>query len=428
MAQRDKAPAVSYDMDIEFTMPEVITLPNGMKLMVVGDGEDDVNKLSIYVPGGCYEESSPLLAEITASAIFEGNAKQDAVTVAEQLDYLGTLRQQSSFDHRCGIVLSSLNSSFAKTCDILLQSLSTPTFPNRQVEVITHSMASYVRNQLKRVRTLAENEMYRIYYGPEHPFSRSATGESVKAITCEDAKQFHHYFYSAKDTVITLAGHITDDELKTLEQTLGQWQTPVANCPLLEDIVPHRTNKKIGVITQSDAVQSAIKIRVQTPPRPHPDYLPIRILVMALGGYFGSRLMKNIREEKGLTYGISATLSGRNYEGHIDIDTECATAYTWQVIDEVKREMERLQNEPIGNNELFIVKQHMMSTLAKILDTPFSRAEYASNVFTNGFSPDYYNAQVHTIRTITPSILQEMAVSYLNPDDMIVTIAGNIEL
>ena len=194
----------------------------------------------------------------------------------------------------------------------------------------------------------------------------------------------------------------------------------------MPDMMPEPLCGARSEIKKKGAVQSAIKIRIGAIPRSHPDYIPLRILITALGGYFGSRLMKNIREEKGFTYGISASLSGRRHEGYIDIETQCDSAYTWKVIDEISAEISRLQHEPLGREELLKVKKYIISSLTKVLDTPSARADYASTDFLYGTGADYFNRQVEITDRITPEELTEVARLHLKPDSALQIVAGDL--
>ena len=160
-----------------------------------------------------------------------------------------------------------------------------------------------------------------------------------------------------------------------------------------------------------------------TVPRRHPDYIKLRLLATVLGGYFGSRLMANIREDKGYTYGINASLSGRSFDGYIGISTECDTQHCWNVIAETKKEMVRLCDEPIPEQELKVVKRHLLSDLVKTLDTPFNIAAYIGSMFCYGIYPTYFNDQVQEIIDANSSDLLDVAKHYLDMSKLRIVIA-----
>ncbi len=419
-------PHTTFTTSISFTPPEIITLSNGIKLQVIADGEEETNKLAVYLPGGNYEEAAPLISALTAAALFEGNEHATAEKIAQDLDFCGAGKQVNSYDHFACATLSSLNYNFLHTCQIFFNCVCSPTFPESNMQNIVRRVAGHYKTSLEEVETLAENEINRQYYGERHPLSRIPTPQGIESISSTDLKQFHARYYHPENCRIILSGRITDKELRILDDTFGQWKPSEQVTDLLPDMMPESPHNVQSVIRKQNAVQSAIKIRIGAIPRVHPDYIPLRILITALGGYFGSRLMKNIREEKGFTYNISASLSGRRHDGYIDIETQCDTAFTWKVIDEIKAEISRLQNEPLDQDELLKVKKYIISSLTKVLDTPSSRASYTSTDFLYGTGADYFSRQVEILGRITPEELAEIARKYLDTDSMLQVVAGNV--
>ena len=181
----------------------------------------------------------------------------------------------------------------------------------------------------------------------------------------------------------------------------------------------------LSIVDKPGAIQAAVSMAIQAIGRNHPDYLALRVLCTVLGGYFGSRLMSNIREDKGYTYGINAFLSGREQDGFVGVSTECDVHYTWQLIDEVKYEMQRLRDQLIPEAELALVRQYMLSDQVKTLDTPFSLASYVASTLLYGVYPEYFNRQIETILNITPQRLQQVAQAYLDLDRLRIVIAGD---
>ena len=186
-------------------------------------------------------------------------------------------------------------------------------------------------------------------------------------------------------------------------------------------------SEHFSFVEKEGAVQSAIQMQLPAIPRTHPDYFKLRILVTALGGYFGSRLMSNVREEKGYTYGIWASLIGARQGAYVSISTECDCAYTRPLIDEVKHEMETLRNEPIPIEELDMVRSSMLSELVKNLDTPFSIASNVGAMILYGIYPEYFNEQIRAIRAVTPEELLATARRYLLEENLYTVVAGQMQ-
>jgi predicted Zn-dependent peptidase len=145
---------------------------------------------------------------------------------------------------------------------------------------------------------------------------------------------------------------------------------------------------------------------------------------MALGGYFGSRLMSNIREEKGLTYGISASLCG-NYEGaYVEIDAQCDASFVEQVVEESRKEIASLWENPPRDEELHRIKLRVWSSLASIADTPFATSDYYITRRIVGTTDSYFQDQMEALKNLTSHRIAEIAKKHLNPDALTVAIAG----
>lgn len=426
MPDRTKAPAVTNFTDIHLEFPSQITLSNGIKAFVIGNGEDEICRISWLTCGGKFQELKPMQASLTAATMLEGSKSYTSVQVAEAFDYFGALTNGYALDFLSLSELLSLNDTLGDVLPYFVDGVVNPTFTS---EIVAHKrsvVAGNLSNMSQKVRYLASREMARIYYGESHPLARKFTPSEVESLMPEDLKQFHSdnilkYLGQSK---IVVAGHVTDRELAIIDDRIGQLPVgdlipPTISYPVVHDSV------RWSVVDKPGAVQSAIYVTFDAVPRTHPDYLKLRLLVIALGGYFGSRLMQNIREDKGYTYGIGSVLAGRADEAHIEISTECATKYTHEVIKEIKIELKKLQDEPIGIEELESVKQNVLSDLAKTLDTPLSVADYVNTTFTYGVYPEYFNNQVAEVQEATSAELQELASRYFDFQKMRIVVAGD---
>ncbi|HBC78429.1 MAG TPA: hypothetical protein DCZ51_07355 [Bacteroidales bacterium] len=166
------------------------------------------------------------------------------------------------------------------------------------------------------------------------------------------------------------------------------------------------------------AVQTAIRIGSSSINKRHPDYPGMKFLNVMLGGYFGSRLMKNIREEKGLTYGIHSSVSSFNLSGFKLISTEVGRENTGRAIDEIYREINRLLTEPVSKNELEVVRKYMSGEMVRMFDGPFAIAESFKAVWEFGLDLNYFVGMMDKIRTITSDEIIRLANTYYKQDDL----------
>lgn len=424
MTSNHSQPGIKHFGEIKLDYPSPIHLSNGIPVWVIGNGEDEINRLAIYMGGGVYQESIPMQAFLTALMSTEGHEKMTASEMAEALDYYGSWKSSQSHDQYTSITLFSLNRNFENTLKIVFDSITSPSFPDHEFNLYKKRIASNIETARKRVKYLANEKIKQLYYGENHPLARPATPEAILSIDKEMLQSFHGKHFHSNNCQLIIAGKISDSELALLESSFGQWSNPGEKFrEAAVEINPAR--EMFTMVDQPGAVQSAIAITIKAIPRRHPDYFKLRLAITALGGYFGSRLNANIREEKGYTYGISSMLAGRKDDSHISISTECATRYTWLIIEEIKKEIKTLQQELMPMQELDIVKQYMLSDQVKIFDTPFNLASHISNSFLYGIYSEYFNNQIASIHATTPQDVMDMARKYLHEDHMRIVIAGD---
>ena len=424
MIDRTKSPALQSFVDLKFDYPKYITLSNGVRLYVLNYGDQDVNRLEILYRGGVLEEDKPLQAMVLASMLVHGSDEYSSEQVSEILDYNGSYMNASCQDHYTQITLSSLNQNFENVLPVLKSVLSSPAIPEQEFQLLMSQIKSAYRNARERVKYLSQMAMRGLYYGENHPFAHVVCDEDVDALTIADVKAFHSKYYHPENSIIILSGKVGDKEISLIEKYFGNdsLQGEVAEfvkkerCP---------SSEKQKVVDKEGALQASVFMAQDAVSRNHPDYIKLRILITALGGYFGSRLMQNIREDKGYTYGISASLLGRMDGAKVVITSECDTAYTYLLIEEVKQEIRKLQGELISNEELEIVKNYMLSDLAKVLDSPFSMASVVSSNILYATGEDYHNRQADELKSITPEELKRVANRYLDADNFYVAIAGD---
>lgn len=425
MIDRSKAPEIRPFEDVHLDFPSVQYLSNGVPIQVIDRGYDEVNRVAVYVRGGILDEMHTMQAMLTAATAVEGFEKMTSAEIALKLDYNGAWKATQAYDGWTEISFWSLNENYGDTLNILEGCLTSPSFKVDDLDLLQRRYASTYAMQRMRSKYQASLALRRMLYGENHPLAGDIIPADIIAITSADLRQFYSMFYKTDGMRVVLAGRITDKMLAMTDASLGQINREGEVPPEYDWSkfqFPHES--KVVVIDMPEATQASVSMAIPTVPRRHPDYFYLRVLVTLLGGFFGSRLMKSIREEKGYTYGISAILAGREHFSYIGITSECEIMYAYSLIDEVKREMRRLCDEPVTHAELDIVKQYMMSDLAKTLDTPFNVAGYVASAITFGVYPEYFNEQVKAIVNVTPADIQLMAQRYLDEGQMLIAIAA----
>lgn len=407
------------------TLPMRTTLPNGIPLAVIKAGEQDVVRMDILFAGGRWQQTQKLQALFTNRMLREGSRKYAASEIAEKLDYYGAWLELSSSSEYAYITLYSLNKYFAETLEILESIIKEPLFPEKELNtVLDVNIQQYLVNSSK-VDFLAQRSLLTALYGNEHPCGRLTEEEDYRLITPGVLREFYDEYYHSGNCAIFLSGNVTDDVIRKVESAFGN--TPFGNYryPLVKKEYTFTTtpDKRIFV-ERDDALQSAIKLGATTIERTHPDYLKLRVLMTLFGGYFGSRLMSNIREDKGYTYGISAGTLFYPGSGMILISTEADNEYVEPLIREVYHEIDKLQVEPVPVSELTMVRNYMLGEMCRNYESPFSLADAWMFIYTSKLDDAYFARSLQAVKEVTPEEMKELANRYLCKETLKEVIAG----
>jgi predicted Zn-dependent peptidase len=251
-------------------------------------------------------------------------------------------------------------------------------------------------------------------YGETHPYGRFTKFEDFDAVTKQEVLKFYKQYYLNGKLIIFVAGKLPDDIFPMLNKYFGDLKnqtvvpSPIETQPAEE--------KKYRVVNDPNGVQGAVRLATPFHNRHHPDFLKAQMLNTLFGGFFGSRLMSNIREEKGYTYGIHSYIQNHMQQTAWLISTEAGRDVCEPTIVEVYKEMELLRNELVDDEELLLVRNYMMGSLLGDLDGPFQIINRWKNIILNGLDEDYFTQSINTIKTVSSKELQELANKYLVPE------------
>lgn len=424
LLDRKTPPAVKGFGDMQIPEPRHLTLDNGVPLTVLDNGSQEVNRLTLVWDGGICETSFPAIATLAANLMREGTLNHSGAEIAETLEYNGAWIKGSVHSHHSSVVAYSLNSKAENVFPVIAETISCPVFPERETSVLREKMARTAELDREKVEFYSALENRRLVMGENHPLAHSDTPQEIRDITSDDIKALHNDVYTPATCGIYLSGCITPEIEDIVNNRFGSIKSDSHGCKI--NIVPFTGSANhLSVIRRKGALQSAIRLSIPTIGREHPDYIPLRIAVMALGGYFGSRLMSNIREDKGYTYGISASLLGYHEGGIISIATQCDNRYTMPLIEEVKKELTRMTTGDFSLEELDRLKKYAMTQLATILDSPFTIMDYYENMRLASTPENYFEDQIDAITSITPQQIASLASRYLPLSDLYISIAGD---
>ncbi|MBQ8593251.1 MAG: insulinase family protein [Bacteroidaceae bacterium] len=425
MIDRTKCPPINAIEKFELQTPERRILPNGIPLSLFRSDQREGIRMDILINAGIWQQEMPLQALFTNRMLREGAGELTSGMISETFDYYGAWISTNTTLNYNQLSLYSLNKDFDKTLSLLALLLKEPTFPEAEFKVMVDANRQQYMVNSSKVGVMAHKCFNRSLFGSGHPCGHFAKLEDYDLITTGHLRQYYNRYYHSGNCAIMLSGNIDEEMIGLVEQAFGKeaWGNSAQQQPMSPQPVTPTTEKRI-FIEHPDSVQSAIRVGTLFIDRTHPDYAKACVLITLFGGYFGSRLMANIREEKGYTYHIAAAIQDYPYHSILSVSTEAGTAYVEETLREIKHEMKRLHEELVSQQELALVQNYMMGEICRSSEGVFSLPDTWIFLDTAGLDETYYTGLVDAIRTITPEEIRQLAVKYLRPEEQIEVIAG----
>lgn len=424
LTDRTSGPASGTIDKIDFLPVKSVELDNGIPVSLLQAGSQDVTKIDFQFPAGAVQAGVPLLASATANLMLEGTTSKSSRQISETVDFYGAYLHTQTFHHHTVFTLLSLTRHLPALLPLVEDVLRNPSFEQHEFDIFLEKKHEEFLLENQKVRNLAARHFGEILFGPEHPYGRQLKEAHFEQLTPQHIKHFHATGYSPAHCRIYVAGRPGKDILKQLNQRFG---TPHLEPALLSNGMippPFSSADKFKLVEKPGALQSAIKIGRPLFNNHHPDFISLQVLNTLLGGFFGSRLMSSVREEKGLSYGIGSYIMPLKYSGIWGISCEVACENRAEAIDAIFEEFDKLRLHPIHPHELQMVKNYMMGELLRNFDGPFSTTDIYRALQEFDLDFDFYQKMIKHIQTVTAGQIQQMAQKYLIREEFWVVGAG----
>lgn len=412
---RSQAPALQQISNLQLVEPVVHQLDNGIPVHEINLGTQDVLKLEIIFKAGRWMERSQLAARATGALLKDGTTHKTSAQIAEEIDFYGASISTASGLDTAGLILYCMTRHLEKLLPIVQEILTEPVFPQQELDTFIQRRVQQLRIEAQKVDVVAYRELTAALYGNKHPYGYNSTPDMYKALRREQLVNHFNEFYHSKNCQIILAGKTNKDSISLLNRFLGQIKTGKVHNN--KQVINPFKEKKL-CYDVPNVVQAGIRIGRRWVSRKHLDYPGLFVLNTLLGGYFGSRLMSNIREDKGYTYGIFSTIDVMMHDCYLYIGTEVSSDLTAATLTEIYKELEKLRETPVEKEELERLRNYMLGTLLATLDGPFNVAQVARALILEELDKTFFDTMVHTIKSIEPDELQALAQQYLKEEDM----------
>ena len=415
---RKTSPSIkdAIDYKLELKPYEHYTLDNGISVYSINAGAQEVLQVEMVFYAGNFFEQHKGIAAATNFLLKNGTTTRTAFQINEAFEYYGGYCNRACYNETAVITLHSLTKHLDKFLPVMQDMLVNSTFSEQELDIYLQNSRQRLKVNLQKAEFIAGRLIDSYLFGEKHPYGVYTNLEDLDNLSIEEIKKFYRQYYLNGQAVIFVAGKIPAELPQLLNEYFGKLAIGKP-----DNIIPGiktmpATEKKYRIQNDAEAVQGAIRIAANFPNRHHPDFKKAIILNNVFGGFFGSRLMTNIREEKGYTYGIHSYLQNHTQESAWMISTEAGKDVCEPTIEEVYKEMKRLREELIAEEELLLVRNFMIGGLLGDLDGPFQIIAKWKNIILNDLDQSYFYDSINEIKTISAAELQEIANKYLLPE------------
>ena len=416
MLDRKIPPAIKRIKSLHLPLPQQMVLSNGIPVYITNMGTQDVVKMQIIFDAGRPFEAKQLVARTTSRLLREGTSNYSSAEIADRIDFYGATLSSSTNLDNANIIFYSLTKHYSTLIPLVAEMLIEPIFPKNELDIFKENSKRRLQVDLTKNDIIAYRKVTEYIFGSEHPYGYNSVENAYDLLERTDLLHHFQKNYHAQSCRIFISGKIDDSILQLLDQYLGQ--IPKGKKVALPSF-PNSTKAPEKIhFPLPDSLQTAIRIGQRIMGRKHPDYVGFTILNTIFGGYFGSRLMMNIREEKGYTYNIYSAQDAMLYDACFYIAAEVGNESVDAAIEEIYKEMKHLKQELIPKQELEMVKNYLLGNMLHMIDGPFHVSDVIKTLVLENMPFDSFNQLVHTINHITAAELRALAQKYLNADDM----------
>ena len=407
--------AVHFDLQLKNC--DRFALDNKVPVYAMNAGAQDVVMVEWVFDAGNWYDKQPMVAATTNFLIKNGTTSKTAYQINDFFEFHGAYLNRSCYNETASITLHCLSKHLETLLPVVREIIETSIFPEEELAIYIQNQKQRLSVNLQKCDFIANRLIDEYLFGINHPYGTYSDAKDYDALNTDLLKAFYKQYYLNGSCKIFVAGKMPTGYESMLNKAFGTLPLHADAPVVVEHPIVTAAQKKVEIINDENGVQGAIRMARPFPNRHHPDFQKAHVLNTLFGGFFGSRLMSNIREDKGYTYGIHSYFQNHVHASAWMISTEAGRDVCTATITEVIKEMELLRNELVDIEELNLVRNYMIGSLLGDLDGPFQLIGRWKNYVLNGLDENYFYKSIETIKSVTPQELQRLANTYLQPDD-----------
>lgn len=423
---RMNAPELGKPLSLSIKAPEKMVLGNGVPVYLIRDEEQEVTRLDVVFNAGNALQDQKLQANAVNKLISEGTQNHTALEIAGIIDFYGAYLDPFISKDKAGITLIALTKYYDKLLSLLAEILTKASFQENEIALYEERKKQNFLVNIQKVSYRASLEFNKLMFGENSPYGQVLSESDFGKLQQEHVLDFYEKYYRPQNAYLVISGKITKELLEKLQVVLGDLWKKEDRTVALKNNFTEPVSRNFNFLEKENALQSALRIGITTLNRHHPDYPKLSLLNTVFGGYFGSRLMSSLREDKGYTYGVNSFIQNYRHANYLAIATEVNADHTASAIREIKHQMEILSQETLSREELTVVKNYVYGSYLRYFDGPFSLADRFMKSLELDMEFSIYKKELDEMMQITPEELLGIARKYLNFENMKILVVGKI--
>ena len=415
----------AYALDVDRTV-----LENGLTLLTVERHNLPVVKVTVGFDAGSLRETADKagLASLTASLLTEGTEKRTASEISEAVEFVGATLTASGGDDYITVNLSVLSKDLELGFELLSDVLLNPSFPEDEITKKIERIKGSLIAREEDPGFVASKEFKKAVFGA-HPYGRLISGspETLDRIKRDDLVNFHSAYYVPNNAIMSVAGDVTPEEVKALlEKYFSGWRAKEIKTIFLPE--PEKIKKKKTITIDKDLTQANIILGHMGISRDNPDYYAVSVMNYILGGGgFASRLMQNIRDDKGLVYSIYSFFAADKYAWYFRVGLQTKNESANTAIEEVLKEMKEIRSTFVSDAELSDAKSFLTGSFPMRIETSSRIAGFLVAVEYYELGMDYIDKYPKYINSMTKEEVLRVAKKYLDPEQFVLVVVADQE-
>lgn len=413
----DRTVAPSFIKSNTFDLPGFESAEvNGIPVFVIPEVKQDILKIELIFKSGKWYEPKAGVSHFTSNMLEKGTERLNSSELAEAFDRMGAHIEISAGYDNSAVSVYALRKNWKEAAELFSEMIRTPAFDQEELDLMKDIFIQNLKINKEKTSFVVSQLIRRNIFG-NHPYGTSLEEKDVLSVTTDDLKAFHHSSFRPEAIFVTTHPSVTISELLSHFSLFAPTHADLQSQPV---ITPGKKNEHVA----KEGVQTSLRLGVRTLNRTNDLYPDLLLYNHILGGYFGSRLMKNIREEKGLTYGIYSSINPFRHDSFFVIGADVNKENRDLALDEIRKEMKRMRTELIDSEELEIARNHFLGSLQSEVANPFSVTDKIKNIHLNGLPKDYYPRMFRRINSLTGKDLLAVGEQYVNEDSLFVATVG----